>query len=130
MKLSCHPTVQPTEQSNLGWWCFGTWCLYAQSQCQRFIWLLIYIKQRWFQAKSAEASEVEETQSKKDEKFKARRMRLYENRIRQYSNPDKIFRYFATISAQFPNGTREDIYMTPDDFVRSLTIDGDLQVEG
>ena len=57
-------------------------------------------------------------------------MRLYENRIRQYSNPDKIFRYFATISAQFPNGTREDIYMTPDDFVRSLTIDGDLQVGG
>ena len=93
-------------------------------------WFLIYIKQRWFQAKSADASEVDPVESKKDEKFKARRMRLYENRIRQYSNPDKIFRYFATISAQFPNGTREDIYMTPDDFVRSLTIDGDLQVGG
>ena len=87
---------------------------------------------RRVEAKSAEADPV--TNSSGDEpvknpKFKTRKLREYENKIRQYSNPDKIFRYFATVATVFPNGTREDIYMTPDDFVRSLTIDGDLQPE-
>ena len=29
--------------------------------------------------------------------FKARKIMTYENRIRSYSTPDKVFRYFATI---------------------------------
>ena len=44
----------------------------------------------------------------------------YENRIRQYSTPDKIFRYFATLKAQGDHGDHE-IFMTPDDFLRAIT---------
>ena len=51
----------------------------------------------------------------------------YENKIRRYAQPDKVFRYFATIQACYPDGKKEDVYMTPDDFVRSLTPDGELQ---
>lgn len=45
----------------------------------------------------------------------------YENRIRMYSTPDKIFRYFATVKMT----SLEDIeiYMTPDDFLRAITPD-------
>lgn len=43
----------------------------------------------------------------------------YENRMRSYSTPDKIFRYFATIKISSLEGT--EIYMTPDDFLRAIT---------
>lgn len=43
----------------------------------------------------------------------------YENRIRDYSTPDKIFRYFATLKVSQHGGS--EILMTPDDFVRSIT---------
>lgn len=43
----------------------------------------------------------------------------YENRMRSYSTPDKIFRYFATIRIQFGDST--EIFMTPDDFLRAIT---------
>lgn len=43
----------------------------------------------------------------------------YENRIRTYSTPDKIFRYFATVKINSLQGT--EIFMTPDDFLRSIT---------
>ncbi|VDP94313.1 unnamed protein product, partial [Echinostoma caproni] len=43
----------------------------------------------------------------------------YEDRIRAYSTPDKIFRYFATLKVVDEDG--ETIYMTPDDFVRAIT---------
>lgn len=43
----------------------------------------------------------------------------YENRMRAYSTPDKIFRYFATVKVTSLEGT--DIYMTPDDFLRAIT---------
>ena len=36
--------------------------------------------------------------------FKARRIITYENRIRSYSTPDKIFRYFATIKVVDDSG--------------------------
>ena len=52
----------------------------------------------------------------------------YENRIRDYSTPDKIFRYFATLKVQNDNGDYE-VFMTPDDFVRSIT-PGMKQPEG
>jgi hypothetical protein len=44
----------------------------------------------------------------------------YENRMRQYSTPDKVFRYFATLQVCLPNGEVE-VFMTPDDFLRSMT---------
>lgn len=43
----------------------------------------------------------------------------YENRMRQYSTPDKVFRYFATLQAQHHD--QHEIFMTPDDFLRSMT---------
>lgn len=43
----------------------------------------------------------------------------YENRMRAYSTPDKIFRYFATVRVTSLRGT--DVYMTPDDFLRAIT---------
>jgi len=52
--------------------------------------------------------------------FRERRIIEYENRIRAYSTPDKIFRYFATLKVNHEDGTF-DVYMTPEDFVRSLT---------
>lgn len=48
----------------------------------------------------------------------------YENRIRAYSTPDKIFRYFATcklIQRTASGVERAEIFMTPDDFLRALT---------
>ena len=52
----------------------------------------------------------------------------YEDRIRAYSTPDKIFRYFATLKVHTASGDWE-VFMTPEDFVRSLT-PGMLQPEG
>ncbi|KAF7638595.1 hypothetical protein Mgra_00001973 [Meloidogyne graminicola] len=52
--------------------------------------------------------------------FRERRIIHYEDRIRAYSSPDKIFRYFATIKIINEDGSF-DIFMTPEDFVRSLT---------
>ncbi|KAL2722991.1 hypothetical protein V1477_019582 [Vespula maculifrons] len=43
----------------------------------------------------------------------------YENRIRHYSTPDKVFRYFATL--QLTNNDIHEVLMTPDDFLRSMT---------
>lgn len=43
----------------------------------------------------------------------------YENRVRHYSTPDKVFRYFATL--QVINNDIHEIFMTPDDFLRSIT---------
>lgn len=43
----------------------------------------------------------------------------YENRIRSYSTPDKIFRYFATVRINYGNNT--EVFLTPDDFLRAIT---------
>lgn len=43
----------------------------------------------------------------------------YENRMRSYSTPDKIFRYFATVKLSTANGS--ETFMTPDDFLRAIT---------
>ena len=50
--------------------------------------------------------------------FRDRKIIDYENRIRTYSTPDKIFRYFATFKSIHADG---EVYMTPSDFLRSLT---------
>ncbi|XP_077270279.1 mitochondrial calcium uptake 1 isoform X2 [Temnothorax americanus] len=53
--------------------------------------------------------------------FRDRKIIEYENRIRAYSTPDKIFRYFATVSVTSLKGT--EVYMIPDDFLRAITPD-------
>lgn len=39
--------------------------------------------------------------------------------MRQYSTPDKVFRYFATLQAQHHD--QHEVFMTPDDFLRSMS---------
>ncbi|CAG9785175.1 unnamed protein product [Diatraea saccharalis] len=51
--------------------------------------------------------------------FRDRKIIEYENRMRAYSTPDKIFRYFATVKLTYGDST--EIYMTPDDFLRAIT---------
>lgn len=67
------------------------------------------------------------SQKKKRMGFRDRKFIAYEDRIRAYSTPDKIFRYFATLKCVDDDG--ETILMTPDDFVRSIT-PGTKQPEG
>jgi len=52
--------------------------------------------------------------------FRERKIIEYENRIRAFSYPDKIFRYFATVKVVYPDHDYE-IFMTPDDFLRAIT---------
>ncbi|CAH2075175.1 unnamed protein product, partial [Iphiclides podalirius] len=51
--------------------------------------------------------------------FRDRKIIEYENRMRAYSTPDKIFRYFATVKLSI--GENTEVYMTPDDFLRAIT---------
>ncbi|XP_059616421.1 calcium uptake protein 1 homolog, mitochondrial isoform X2 [Phlebotomus argentipes] len=78
----------------------------------------------------SEKSDSEVSESEDDEKspekkkkekigFRDRKIIEYENRIRTYSTPDKIFRYFATI--RIVSGETTEVFMTPYDFLRSLT---------
>ncbi|XP_063914388.1 calcium uptake protein 1 homolog, mitochondrial isoform X1 [Zophobas morio] len=73
---------------------------------------------------SEEGSE-DESKKKKHRKekigFRDRKIIEYENRIRHYSTPDKVFRYFATLQVQGPTVDQHEIFMTPDDFLRSMT---------
>jgi hypothetical protein len=39
-----------------------------------------------------------------------------------YSTPDKVFRYFATLKVWNEKLNDYEVFMTPDDFIRSLTI--------
>lgn len=63
-----------------------------------------------------------ESKKRKGPGFRDRKIIEYENRIRHYSTPDKIFRYFATLRVVNEEGDSE-IYMTPADFVRAITPD-------
>uniref|UniRef100_A0A914P9B7 EF-hand domain-containing protein n=1 Tax=Panagrolaimus davidi TaxID=227884 RepID=A0A914P9B7_9BILA len=75
------------------------------------------------QHSDAECSIIpEEVAKKKKPKigFRERRIIEYENRLRAFSSPDKIFRYFATLKSAGHDGNYE-VFMTPEDFVRSLT---------
>ncbi|XP_052752465.1 calcium uptake protein 1 homolog, mitochondrial-like isoform X1 [Galleria mellonella] len=51
--------------------------------------------------------------------FRDRKIIEYENRMRSYSTPDKIFRYFATVKLSL--GDTTEVFMTPDDFLRAIT---------
>ncbi|KAL0270500.1 UNVERIFIED_CONTAM: hypothetical protein PYX00_007894 [Menopon gallinae] len=74
-----------------------------------------------------EPLEIEDAGKKKKKKekigFRDRKIIEYENRIRQYSTPDKVFRYFATLQVAHPSNhpDQHEVYMTPDDFLRSMT---------
>ncbi|XP_061175248.1 calcium uptake protein 1, mitochondrial-like isoform X2 [Saccostrea echinata] len=76
-----------------------------------------------------EDGEGEEEVKKKKIGFREKRIIEYENRIRAYSTPDKIFRYFATLKVHHGEDKGWEIYMTPEDFVRSIT-PGMKQPEG
>jgi len=52
--------------------------------------------------------------------FRDRKIIEYENRIRQYSTPDKVFRYFSTYKLHDDKGNHE-VMMTPEDFLRSIS---------
>lgn len=84
------------------------------------------------ESKGGESEEEEDDKDKKRKKkrvgFRDRKIIEYENRIRDYSTPDKIFRYFATLRVH-SEGMEPEVYMTPDDFVRSIT-PGAKQNEG
>ncbi|XP_048361345.1 calcium uptake protein 1, mitochondrial isoform X2 [Sphaerodactylus townsendi] len=77
-----------------------------------------------FDDRQAVESSDEDSQSegkkKKRSGFRDRKVMEYENRIRAYSTPDKIFRYFATLKVINEHGESE-VFMTPQDFVRSIT---------
>ncbi|XP_063981979.1 calcium uptake protein 1 homolog, mitochondrial isoform X2 [Diachasmimorpha longicaudata] len=67
-----------------------------------------------------ETSEEPKKKKKKQKVgFRDRKIIEYENRMRAYSTPDKIFRYFATVKISSVEGT--EVYMTPDDFLRAIT---------
>jgi len=81
--------------------------------------------------------------------FKELKSMNYENRLRRYSNPDKIFRYFASLESFNEDNTfqkplhdhvvkthdfhssfgKSKVFMNPEDFVRSLS-PGSRQPEG
>ncbi|XP_028651042.1 calcium uptake protein 1, mitochondrial [Erpetoichthys calabaricus] len=69
---------------------------------------------------SEEDTQAEEGKKKQRSGFRDRKVMEYENRIRAYSTPDKIFRYFATLKIINESGESE-VFMTPQDFVRSIT---------
>ncbi|CAI5447112.1 unnamed protein product [Caenorhabditis angaria] len=72
----------------------------------------------------SEAEESQEKPKKKKIGFRERRIIEYEDRLRLYSTPDKIFRYFATLKIIDPNdpsGRLHEVFMTPEDFLRSFT---------
>ncbi|EDO46619.1 predicted protein [Nematostella vectensis] len=64
---------------------------------------------------------VDDGKKKKRKSFRDRRIIEYENRIRQYSTPDKVFRYFASLKIVHSGAEENEVFMTPEDFVRSLT---------
>jgi len=76
-------------------------------------------------AAAAIAGEVEEETGQLPGKekvgFRDRKIIEYENRIRQYSTPDKVFRYFATYKLVDGAGKEKEVMMTPQDFLRSIS---------
>jgi len=53
------------------------------------------------EAQPPPAASVAAAEPEKPKKFKIKRMQEYENKIRMHSQPDKVFRYFATVAAYY-----------------------------
>ena len=49
--------------------------------------------------KKIDEPEKKPTEEEKPKKFKMKQMHAYENKLRMHSQPDKVFRYFATVAA-------------------------------
>ncbi|CAF1014336.1 unnamed protein product [Rotaria sordida] len=71
--------------------------------------------------KTHKAIKSEKKSQKTKLSFRDKKKIAYENRIRAYSTPDKIFRYFATLKVYSDDNPEGVICMTPDDFLRSIT---------
>ncbi|KAG5678736.1 hypothetical protein PVAND_008383 [Polypedilum vanderplanki] len=75
------------------------------------------------ESSDSDDEEGDDKKKKKKEKekigFRDRKIIDYENRLRNFSTPDKIFRYFATVKIVHQDST--SIYMTPFDFLRAIT---------
>ncbi|UJR13403.1 hypothetical protein I4U23_000418 [Adineta vaga] len=71
--------------------------------------------------RKAEKSKIEKKEGKTKVSFRDKKKIAYENRLRAYSTPDKIFRYFATLKVFNDDNPDGIICMTPDDFLRSIT---------
>ncbi|KAL2303250.1 hypothetical protein Nmel_010715, partial [Mimus melanotis] len=56
---------------------------------------------------SGDEEAPQEGKKKKRSGFRDRKVMEYENRIRAYSTPDKIFRYFATLKVINEHGESE-----------------------
>ena len=72
--------------------------LYSNPQILYFIDLSIFFQKP--SDSEVEVELVEEKPKKKKTGFRDRRIIQYEDRLRLYSNPDKIFRYFATLKVR------------------------------
>merc|ERR1719362_2765980 len=72
------------------------------------------------EADSETQTESESGSAKEKIGFRDRKIIEYENRIRQYSAPDKVFRYFATFKLVDEKGNSE-VFMTPQYFLRSIS---------
>ncbi|CAF4469697.1 unnamed protein product, partial [Rotaria sp. Silwood2] len=70
---------------------------------------------------TSKTTKKEKKEAKTKISFRDKKKIAYENRIRAYSTPDKIFRYFATAKIHSDENPDGIIYMTPDDFLRSIT---------
>ncbi|XP_030752289.1 calcium uptake protein 1 homolog, mitochondrial isoform X2 [Sitophilus oryzae] len=86
--------------------------------------LVVRADEEVFKSVENDAEEITEDLKKKKMKkdkigFRDRKIIEYENRMRAYSTPDKIFRYFATI--KLSHGENHEVYMTPVDFLRAIT---------
>lgn len=78
---------------------------------------------------SGEQNESQLVNKKSKKSFRDRKIIQYENKIRHYSTPDKVFRYFATLKIWNEKLNDYEVFMKPDDFIRSLTY-GAKQPEG
>ena len=70
---------------------------------------------------SVDEENIEDKNKTEKVGFRDRKIIDYENRIRSFSTPDKIFRYFASYKVVSHSGTHGEICMTPQDFLRSIT---------
>ncbi|KAJ8969352.1 hypothetical protein NQ317_016137 [Molorchus minor] len=66
-------------------------------------------------------SKIEENNDDEVKKKKHAEKKLALGIEKHYSTPDKVFRYFATLQVQGATVDQHEIYMTPDDFLRSMT---------
>ena len=81
---------------------------------------------------SSDESEEEEDEGKKEPKkeakervgFRDRKIIDYENRIRAYSTPDKIFRYFATYRSIVDSEVSTSFYVRKIEVIYSLRFSG------